>query len=159
MELYLVQHAEAKPEEEDPARPLTERGRKEAARVAHAAADLGLDVAVICHSGKLRAQQTAEILAERLEPRKGLSSMAGLGPKDDPEPIRRAVEQAAEPWMMVGHLPQLGRLSSLLLVGDPEREIVAFRMGAIVCLSQGPGGWRLCFVLTPEIAGRSRDLR
>ena len=29
MDVYLIQHAESKPKEEDPARPLTDRGRGE----------------------------------------------------------------------------------------------------------------------------------
>ena len=29
MKLYLMQHGEAQPEEQDPARPLTDRGRAE----------------------------------------------------------------------------------------------------------------------------------
>ncbi len=55
--------------------------------------------------------------------------------------------------MLVGHLPHLRRLASLLLVGDPEREIIRFRNGAIVCLVQGDGHWLLQWVLTPELAG------
>ncbi len=34
MELYLVQHGEAKSKAEDPQRPLTQRGREDVARVA-----------------------------------------------------------------------------------------------------------------------------
>jgi len=50
----------------------------------------------------------------------------------------------------VGHLPHLSRLTSLLLVGDPTREIVSFRMGAIVCLTREEEGWRLKWILTPD---------
>jgi phosphohistidine phosphatase len=54
----------------------------------------------------------------------------------------------------VGHLPFLSRLASLLLVGDPERTLVRFRMGGIVCLTGGPstGGWIVAWMLTPELA-------
>jgi phosphohistidine phosphatase SixA len=38
MDFYLVRHGEAKPASEDPARPLTDRGRKEVERVARALA-------------------------------------------------------------------------------------------------------------------------
>ena len=53
MDLYLMQHGEARPELEDPARPLSERGRQEVGWVARAAARLRLEVGVIQHSGKL----------------------------------------------------------------------------------------------------------
>lgn len=42
MDVYLVQHAEAKPEQEDQARPLSDRGREEIQRVSRHARALGL---------------------------------------------------------------------------------------------------------------------
>ncbi|MBI3989381.1 MAG: hypothetical protein HY347_07165 [candidate division NC10 bacterium] len=53
---------------------------------------------------------------------------------------KAVLEAAQEPLMLVGHLPHLSRLTSALLVGDPEREVIRFRMGAIVCLSKTAGG-------------------
>jgi phosphohistidine phosphatase len=55
MELYLAQHGEAKPEAEDPERPLTERGSEAARRLAAWAAQVGVRAAQIRHSGKRRA--------------------------------------------------------------------------------------------------------
>ena len=152
MQLYLVQHGEAKPEAEDPARPLTDRGRDEVRRVANHAAALGLQVAEICHSDKLRARQTVEILAEHLSPRRGTREMDGLAPTDDPATARTAIGAAREPIMLVGHLPHLSRLASSLLVGDPAWEIIRFRMGAIVCLARAESGWLIQWILTPELA-------
>jgi phosphohistidine phosphatase len=148
----LVQHGEAKPETEDPERPLSDRGQEEVRRVADRAAALRLQVAEICHSGKLRARQTAEILAAALAPSHGLREMEGLAPADAPGKARGEIESGREPLMVVGHLPHLRRLVSLLLVEDPEREIVQFRNSAIVCLVKGQGGWLLQWVLTPELA-------
>lgn len=152
MDLYLVQHGEARRESEDPERPLTDRGRAEAERVARAAARAGLRVDRIVHSGKLRARQTAEILASALDPPQGLGELNGLAPNDDPGAARAFAESAAGTLMLVGHLPHLSQLSSLLLADDPSREIVLFRMAAIVALSKEETRWRLRFVLTPEIA-------
>ncbi|MDJ0848388.1 MAG: histidine phosphatase family protein [Myxococcota bacterium] len=61
MRVYLVQHGLAKSKDLDPARPLTDAGRDEAERVARAVAAAGVDPALILHSGKSRAEQTAEI--------------------------------------------------------------------------------------------------
>jgi phosphohistidine phosphatase len=179
MELYLVQHGESKPEAEDASRPLTASGRREVERVArHAAARLPLDVEEIFHSGKLRARQTAEILAGQLIPTRGPSEMPGLAPRDDPAFAAGALRGAAASTVLVGHLPHLSRLASLLLTGEPDREVVAFRMGALVCLTREDGaepgagraaggdppggasasapafsaGWRLRWILTPELA-------
>ena len=150
MDCYLVQHGEAKPEQEDPARPLSDRGRRDVERVAQAAGRSGVSVAEIVHSGKLRAQQTADLLAAALSPVGGVRAVAGLAPLDDPAAARELLDQAAAPRMIVGHLPHLSRLTSLLLVGDPTREIVSFRMGAIVCLTREEERWRLKWILTPD---------
>ncbi len=153
MDVYLVQHAEAKSEQEDPARPLTDRGREEVQRVARHAARIGLKVAEIRHSGKLRAKQTAEILAEHLSPPHGIREMKGLSPMDDPTEAKGVVEASQEPLMLVGHLPHLSRLASALLVGDPGREVIRFRMGGVVCLSKIEGGWVVKWALIPELVG------
>lgn len=147
-----MQHGEAKQEQQDPERPLTERGREEVTRVAGAAARLGLGIGVILHSGKLRARQTAEIVATRLQPAPAVRVEGGLGPKDDPAEAARLVATAAEPFLLVGHLPHLSRVASLLLVGDPKREIVAFRMGGLLGFTRDQR-WRLRFILTPELVG------
>jgi phosphohistidine phosphatase len=151
MDLYLMQHGEAKAESEDPARPLSERGRQEVERVARHAARLRLGIALVEHSGKLRALQTAEIVASHLEPRPRVEERPGLAPNDDPADLARALQQASEPRLVVGHLPFLARLVSLLVVGDPSRPILAFRMGALVALGREAEGFRLRFVLPPEL--------
>ena len=62
MRLYLVQHGDAVPERLDPERPLSAAGRREVEAVARLLAGAGARVAHVVHSGKLRAQQTAELL-------------------------------------------------------------------------------------------------
>lgn len=152
MRYYLVRHGDAKTEMEDRARPLSDRGREQVQRVARHVAALGLDVAEIRHSGKMRALQTAEILAQHLSPRRGIREMEGLAPADDPAKALGELEAATEPLMLVGHLPHLSRLASSLLFGDPEREILSFEASAIACLAMTRAGFRLLWILTPELA-------
>src|SRR5438094_7331416 len=64
MQLYLVQHGECKTEEEDPERRLTTNGIGEVQKSAEFLRAAGVHTDVIWHSGKARAQQTAEILAD-----------------------------------------------------------------------------------------------
>ena len=153
MEVYLVQHGEAKPESEDPERPLTARGRSEAESVARNAAASGIQVTRILHSGKTRARQTAEILADHLAPAEGVSEHKGLSPLDDPREVKLLVEQVERPVMLVGHLPHLSKLAATLITGDTEKEVVRFRMAGIVCLGLSDAGWAVNWILTPEIAG------
>lgn len=152
MDIYLVQHGEAKAEEDDPDRPLTEKGRKEAALVAVRVARAGVEVGAIWHSGKLRARETAAIFADPLKPADPPEEKRGLAPLDDPDTIARQLVERTDAVMLVGHLPHLSRLASLLLTGDGEPEIIAFRSAGVVCLSRENGAWRLRWCLTPELA-------
>jgi len=147
-----MQHGEAKTEDEDPTRPLTDDGRAEVERVARLASRLRLGIVAVAHSGKTRARETAEIVVAALQPAPALRELAGLGPNDDPAAVARAVEPAGETWLLVGHLPHLCRLASLLLVGDPDRTVIAFRMGGLVALAREGTRWHLRWILTPEIA-------
>ena len=64
MKLYLVQHGEAHAKNVDPERPLTERGHGDVARLAAFLSRAGVRVERVIHSGKLRAEQTAGVLAK-----------------------------------------------------------------------------------------------
>jgi phosphohistidine phosphatase len=152
MRCYLVRHGEAKSETDDPARPLSDRGRGDVTRVARHVGALGLEMSEIRHSDKLRARQTAEILAEFLLPARGIHEMEGLSPMDHPSKAQAAIEAASVPLMLVGHLPHLSRLASALLLGDSEQEILQFTPGAIACLVTDEWIFRVEWVLTPNLA-------
>jgi phosphohistidine phosphatase len=151
VEVYLVQHAEATSKEENPLRPITEAGRQATADVAIVAAKLGLAVQQIRHSGKLRAEQTANVLAEALSPPDGVVQMDGLAPRDDVAPVADELARTFQPVMLVGHLPFMERLAGALLTGDPEQRVVKFTKAAIVCLSLDTR-WQVPWILTPEMA-------
>jgi len=151
MEIYLVQHGEAKSETEDPERPLTEKGKDAVESVAGYVAFLGVEVAQVIHSGRLRAKQTAELFAQYLSPPQGVKQEAGLGPLDDPQQAKQLIEQAARPLMIVGHLPHLTKLASLLILGIPDREVIKFTNGGIVCLSRRDDSWLAEWALTPRL--------
>ncbi|MFC1707446.1 phosphohistidine phosphatase SixA [Planctomycetota bacterium] len=151
MNVYLVQHGEAKPKTEDPERPLTDRGREDTTRIGRFVAPLLGGEVAIRHSGKLRAKQTAAILAQNLKVTREPEAATGLAPNDDPAAARSMLEQMDEPVVLVGHLPHLSRLASLVLSGDASREPVSFRPGGMVCLAREDTTWRLLWALTPEL--------
>src|SRR5437867_749764 len=139
MQIYLVQHGEAKPEDIDPERRLTENGARAVQKVADflRTSSRGLEVDTIWHSGKPRAQQTAELLGPAT--RAGAEAVIqhdGLAPKDAVEPIQRELEQGNSNVMIVGHLPFLGRLAALLLTGNADNEVVAFQLSCVVNLNR-----------------------
>lgn len=152
MRLYLVQHAEAKREEDDPRRPLTEKGWQDAGRVAaYGVERAGVRPRRILHSGKVRAQQTAGVWAEMLRGVE-VAQTDALDPTADPRVWAVRLSQETVDLMLVGHMPHLQRLASLLLCGDAEGEVVAFENGGVVCLERNPEGrWALRWALTPGI--------
>jgi phosphohistidine phosphatase len=153
MYLYLVQHAEARPKEEDQERPLSDKGWAEVSRVAEFIRDqTQVRVTRIIHSGKLRAQQTAEILEDYLQTSGGITAADGLNPLDDPAAwVQRLADTDAD-IVLVGHLPHLNQLAALLLTGDPEQSVVAFQMGGMVCLGRNEkGAWSLRWMVVPNL--------
>lgn len=151
MELLLVQHGEAKPENEDPERPLTARGVETIRRMSAWAARAGVKVTQIRHSGKRRAEQTAEILAEELKPAKGVVAVAGLKPNDDVHAVAATLAAEAEPVMLVGHLPFLGRLVGVLVTGEADAVVIRFRNAGIVCLHREESRWSVDWAAPPDL--------
>ena len=91
MDLYLVRHGKAEQGiADDAARRLTDKGRKAVQRVARRLAEAGVQIDRIEHSGLVRAQETAEILAEGLG---GEVAVAGdLAPDAGVEPVVARLE-------------------------------------------------------------------
>jgi phosphohistidine phosphatase len=147
--LYLVRHGEAKSKEEDVERGLTDAGRDNVASMAAWAASAGVQVCEIRQSGKLRAQQTAQIFAEHL----GVQAVAyaGLAPNDDVNDIAKAVESEQGDVMLVGHLPFLERLAALLTASRAETRIVAMDAGALLELTQVDDGWLATCLMQPRL--------
>jgi len=152
MFICLVQHAKARSEEADPARPLCEKGLADITKMASYASGLNIGINEIFHSSKLRARQTAQVLADYLKPAVGLTETDGLKPNDDPAVWAERLKVMTDNIMLVGHLPQLGKFASLLLCGDADKNVVDFRMAGIVCLKRDENrAWALQWMITPEI--------
>ncbi len=154
MRLYLMQHGKSKSKEEDPGRSLTDKGRSEVERVAAFLARTAPSESVpIRHSGKTRARETAEALAGTLETAT-VEETDGLAPLDDPALWAERLGETDKEMVLVGHLPHLARLTSLLLVGDPKRGIVEFSNAGMVCLQRNEDGrWALLWSVVPALLG------
>lgn len=132
MGLYLVQHGDAVEEAVDPTRPLSPQGRADVEALARACRGR-IAARQIIHSGKLRAEQTAEILGQVLG--MPVKAAAGLNPGDPPRPVAEKIT-GSDDLLIVSHLPFLERLTGLLVAGDEARQIVAFQRGGMVCLER-----------------------
>ncbi|MBU0960066.1 MAG: phosphohistidine phosphatase SixA [Proteobacteria bacterium] len=152
MALYLVQHGLSLPKEQDPEQGLSETGIAEVQRIATVARDYQIRVSAILHSGKKRACQTAEIFAELLAPENGTREVKGLKPLDNVTTLAPYLNSEND-LMLIGHLPFMERLVSLLTSGNSERKVFKFQNGGIVCLDQDPGNsnWYIKWTLMPRI--------
>lgn len=143
-----MRHGDAVSGVPDWQRPLSVNGRAAVTATAQRAQARGVTVAAIYHSGLLRAQQTAELVAAVLAPEYGVAELAGLWPDDDPTSVKAELELTRRPIMLVSHLPYLGRLAGLLVGGDAERSVIEFAPATIACVTRNPSGWKLNWRLT-----------
>ncbi|MBF0249740.1 MAG: phosphohistidine phosphatase SixA [Alphaproteobacteria bacterium] len=152
MRLYLAQHARALPEAEDPAWPLSDEGRADAAKVAAFLGRAGVRVEDVVHSGKRRAEQTATIFAETVWPGRAAQMFEGLKPNDATDPLLHAAQIAGGDVMAVGHMPFMGRLAARLLTGAEDGAAVAFEPGAVACFERAPDDrWALVWMVRPSL--------
>lgn len=152
MALFLVQHGTATPKEQDPEQGLTPEGIADVKRIAEVARNYGVKPSKILHSGHTRAKQTAKLIAEALDPEGGVAPRNGLDPNDDPAALLSYLDPAGN-LMIVGHLPFLERLTSLLTCGNADKVVFKFQKGGIVCLDQTPDkkAWFIKWALMPHI--------
>ena len=145
--LYLVHHGEAVGPDVDPRRPLSPEGRTGVERIAAQAAALGARPAVVWHSGKLRAKQTAEEFWRACNALAELSATRDLQPDDPPQWMRDRLRAESRDILIAGHFPYLPRLLALLVTGGEAG--VSFREHGVVALETRDEGetwqerWRL----------------
>ena len=152
MKLYLVQHGEAVAKENDPDRPLSEKGITDVKRIGRALTQARVAVERVIHSGKLRAQQTAEILASEISPGVQLEVHDHIKPNDNPGTFDLPSENLNTDIMVVGHLPFMAKLVSLLVAGDDSLTLVAYEPGSMVCLERIEAhNWQINWMLRPEL--------
>ena len=151
MKIYLVQHGEALAKDVDPDRSLSLAGRSDVEQLA-VFLTAHIDVSRIIHSGKMRAQQTAEIITESLKSETFIEVFNGINPNDPVEAFAQQLDDWNEDMLVVGHLPFMHRLVAYLLTGSAAESIVSYVPGSIVCLvSNGDEGWRLQWMMRPEL--------
>jgi phosphohistidine phosphatase len=155
IELHLLRHAHAgdpmKWKGSDFDRPLSAKGRAQAERLGGLLARVGFEPDAILTSPKVRARETAELVADRLGvgvvPEDRLADTVTLA---DLEQILTAAGNPSRP-VIVGHDPDFSELLALL-VGASE---IAMRKGAIARVDLArpiePASGLLRWLLPPEL--------
>jgi len=118
--VYLVHHGDAVGPDVDPQRPLSVDGRAHVERLAAEAAARGARPAVVWHSGKLRAKQTAEAFWRACNALAELSATRDLQPDDPPQWIAERLRGEQRDVLIAGHFPHLPHLLMLLTRSNDE---------------------------------------
>jgi phosphohistidine phosphatase SixA len=118
MVIHLLRHADAGDPEAwtgpDSVRPLSEKGRKQSKRLAEHLATIGFSVDRIITSPKIRAEQTAEIVAERIKAKVSVDDR--LAGPFDLATVDAILTDAGDPErvVLVGHDPDFSHTLSTL---------------------------------------------
>jgi phosphohistidine phosphatase len=167
MEVYLVRHGRAAPlgaadapggAAGDAGRPLTARGAAEVAAVARGLRALGVRPDPLLASPRLRARQTADLLAAGLAspaPRTATVLDGGAAPEEILSELRGLSAGAAVG--LVGHMPGLAEVLMLAVAGIGGAGTPLEPAGAARIDFPGaprPGAGRLVWLLPPGLLAR-----
>jgi len=146
MELILWRHAEAEQGSPDSARKLTEKGRRQAERVAKwLARHLPKKYRVLASPAR-RAQETAAVLVRHFDTHEALDVGTDARAILDAAGWPRADER---PVVVVGHQPTLGEAAMLALSGKAAP--LNLKKGALVWLEARDGEVVLRAAISPDL--------
>ncbi len=146
MELILWRHAEAEEGGPDLERRLTQKGQRQAAKMAAFLRSRLPKNTRIVVSPALRARQTVHALTRHFD------TEARIGPGAS---ARAALEAAGWPdgdaacTLLVGHQPYLGEIAALLLAGSLDS--FSIRKGAVWWLEQRDAKPGVRLVMSPDL--------
>jgi len=140
MELYIIRHGLAHPlgqknDFADERRTLTSQGRDRVREIAKGLRKLEVRPEMVLTSPLIRAQETAEIVADSLGVDKDmLITTQNLAPGSKFEELLAEIkEKHVESIALVGHQPDLGELAGLVVSGQ-NHVAVPLRKGGVCCI-------------------------
>ena len=147
MKLYLVQHGISLSEEVDPEKSLSPDGEERSRKIAEFLKEKSVQVDVLWHSPKKRAVQTAHILSETVASPE-IQERKDLNPMDPVGNLSKEIEPLNKNLMIVGHLPFLQKLISLLLSGKEDSQFISIK---------NSDSWKVLWAVTPELLDKQKD--
>lgn len=138
MELYLIRHGIAAEREEynqDEERPLTENGKEKTKKVVQRFKEIGIHFDLILSSPLVRAQQTAEIF-QQLSLSEKILTFPDLKPEGKLENWinwwqKSGYDNEQNKLALVGHQPNLGNWTELLVWGKSQEKLIVKKAGII----------------------------
>ena len=149
MRLYLIRHGISLPEEKDPEKSLSQEGKEQTQKIAEFLKTKSVKVDAIWHSPKLRAIQTAQIISKSIFCPE-IQERNDLNPLDSVEKFPEEIQSLNKDLMIVGHLPFLQKLASLLLSGSETNQFISYKNSGAVCLEY-TDTWKIAWMVTPEL--------
>jgi phosphohistidine phosphatase len=148
--VVVMRHAEPVSSMEAASRPLSVQGRRQADLMASWIAAVGIEPEEVRTSGRLRAKQTAEGLARRLGlPPGRVREWHALAPDANPEVAAADLDSDPRRVVLVGHLPHVERLASILVAGDPAALHLEMGYASAVVLAKTGERWAIRALLGP----------
>ena len=116
MKLIIVRHGEAGPSADDFNRVLTPRGRDDIAMMSALIRSTGWTIGRIACSPLVRARQTADVLAERLNHSAGTEVSHSIAPGFQPDGAAAELDAGggSEAHIWCFHAPDVARMASYL---------------------------------------------
>lgn len=157
VEVYLVRHADAgNPDKwigDDADRPLSTKGRRQAERLGRFLARNGFKPDAIVASPKVRAHQTADLLAAALGTRVETDQRLGM-PVDIDLLSKIVSESAGERVVLVGHDPDMSDLAAEMIGAQylPLKKGALARLDATLPLQ--PAGAQLRWLVPPDLIAK-----
>ena len=156
MDIYILRHGKAEDHIQtisgDQKRKLTEPGKKEIELVAKGIKNLDIEFDYIISSPLIRAKQTADIALKIIKSkRKSLLIWNELKPESEVDSTikkLKIIKQSAS-ILLVGHEPHLSTLTSKIISGAEESDII-LKKGGLVHLR--------CSTVRSEFGGSLRSL-
>jgi phosphohistidine phosphatase len=162
MMLYLMRHGDARDGFDDARRALSKDGVREAELAGEFLKRSGARVGAIYHSTLLRSGQTAEIVARALGLTENLHERCDLLPGDSVLLFADGLEKleiGEAGAIVVGHLPFVEDLASLLLSGSESGVSIRFTTGSLIGLERFgfTNEWVLRFHITSKLISQFSD--
>jgi phosphohistidine phosphatase len=157
VELYLLRHAHAgdpaKWKGDDAERPLSDKGRGQAERLAAFLAEQGLKPGALLTSPRVRAVETAQIVGDAIGVKPHIDERLGMAL--DLARLNEVIDDAgSRRVMLVGHDPDFSDLAASL----SGAHYLPLRKGALVridvSLPLEPGSGLLRWLLPPDLVAR-----
>jgi phosphohistidine phosphatase SixA len=154
-QLCLLRHADAGDPEawtgSDEARPLSSKGEKQSRRLGKFLAEIGFEPDAIISSPKLRARQTAELVADALDCEVTIDERLGGGL--DAVGIEAILFDAGEPQrpVLVGHDPDFSELAAWTAGAShlPMKKAAFVRIDTVRPISEASGTLR--WLVPPDL--------